>query len=349
MEWVPFENEYDLTLPSLQGEQFVYFKVKDKAGNNANPVFDSIFLDTEPPYSLSLIINDGASVTNSSIVSLKIKGIDNLSGVSEISFSIDDKTWSAWENYSGIKDYTLPPGDGNKILYFRIKDRAGNIAGPASASINLNTSGPQKVEKQQEISSSSYEFWQILMMIIIIILIFIFTGLISIYIRNKKTEHKYFQTGLLPIGPGGALEAIRTEDRILSTIKKSQLSVSDSTLNATLPTASPIARPVLMKSTQITPEATNKQTSKYPQLPPAKIQSNNAEPKVENEIIDNKLDDTTTPSTITIIDTTQPKPKISTKQTVDQTSRAEIKVDPIIHLPEDPKSTKTIEKTNNEN
>ena len=53
-----FKHKTFLSLPAGDGIKSIYFKIKDKVGNEAEPVFDNIILDTEAPYSLSIIINN---------------------------------------------------------------------------------------------------------------------------------------------------------------------------------------------------------------------------------------------------------------------------------------------------
>jgi hypothetical protein len=57
-------------------------------------------------------------------------------------FSSDNATWDAWEPYAPTKAWTLSPGDGEKWVYARFKDGAGNVSATSSDSIILDTTGP---------------------------------------------------------------------------------------------------------------------------------------------------------------------------------------------------------------
>jgi hypothetical protein len=213
--WESFQSTKSISLLPGDGKRKIFFKLRDKAGNVAEFVTDSIIVDSESPHSLSIQINNGATVTNSTLVSLQIKAVDDISGLSQISFSSDGKAWSSWENYSGIKDYSLPELDGAKIVYFRVKDNAGNIAEPESATIILDTivhiDDERKPQKQ---SSGDLELWPYLFLIIIIFGIII-SGLSGIYIKNRRTEHNLVYAGILPIKPGETLRPVKAAEELL--------------------------------------------------------------------------------------------------------------------------------------
>jgi len=129
-----FENKKAMSLPIADGDKKIYFRVFDEAGNFAE-TYDTIILDTTPPHSISLLINDGALNTNSPTVTLKVIALDDLSGLSQLSFSSDVLTWSTWEEFKDSISYPLSPGDGEKTIYVKVMDNAGNIAEVVSASI----------------------------------------------------------------------------------------------------------------------------------------------------------------------------------------------------------------------
>jgi hypothetical protein len=132
-----FDNKKGLSLPRGDGDKKIYFRVIDEAGNFAE-AYDTIILDTTPPHSVSLLINDGALNTNSPTVTLKIIALDDHSGLSRLSFSSDGITWSSWEEYRDSISYPLSPVDGEKTIYVKVMDNAGNIAEVVSASIVYN-------------------------------------------------------------------------------------------------------------------------------------------------------------------------------------------------------------------
>ena len=109
--WTGWENYNDtrsLTLPDGDGDKKVYFRTNDIVRNIAMPVFDSITLDTSPPESLQILINDGVAQTDSTDVTLSLSAVDRTSGVQLMAFSNDGTEWTNWEDFSSNKSYTLP-------------------------------------------------------------------------------------------------------------------------------------------------------------------------------------------------------------------------------------------------
>jgi Zn-dependent metalloprotease len=89
----------------------------------------------------SIIVNSGAASTNSTDVTLTISASDNLSPAADIDmqFSNDNVNWSSWESLVASRNYTLTSGDGQKTVYVRFRDGAGNHSGAFSDSIILDT------------------------------------------------------------------------------------------------------------------------------------------------------------------------------------------------------------------
>ncbi len=141
--WEPFANQTTIVLPEGDGNKRVYFRVRDSAGNVAEPVFDSIILDTTAPQNLIISINNDAIYSNSMEVNLKLTASDLTSGLNNMSFSVDGVIWSSWEPFATEKFFTLLSGNGEKTIYFRIDDKAGNTAEPVMDSIILDTKPPE--------------------------------------------------------------------------------------------------------------------------------------------------------------------------------------------------------------
>ncbi len=141
--WVMFSPEQDIVLPAGDGRKMVYLRVSDKVGNLAQ-AHEDIIIDTLPPQFLTLSINHGISITNSTIVDLDLNAVDDTSGVYRMAFSSDGEVWSDWEGFEATGYYELTTGDGEKRIYFKVIDKAGNIAEPVSATIILNTTEPVK-------------------------------------------------------------------------------------------------------------------------------------------------------------------------------------------------------------
>lgn len=106
------------------------------------PAEASIVLDREPPRG-SVEMNDGAGSTNSTHVTLDLRANDRTSGIMNVSMSNDGVAWSRWTMYQFTKDWEITPGDGEKRVYVRFQDRAGNISTPVSDRIVLDTVPPE--------------------------------------------------------------------------------------------------------------------------------------------------------------------------------------------------------------
>ncbi|WP_455392648.1 hypothetical protein [[Eubacterium] cellulosolvens] len=141
--WEPFDQEKSLTLPPSDGEKTVYVRVTDGA-ENMREASDNIVLDSSSPYSLAITINNGAEETDSEDVTLQLYAIDDTSGLEAMSFSTDGNVWTPWEPFRYERPFTLPTNDGEKTIYFSVRDGAGNIAQPVITTITLKT--PEQIK-----------------------------------------------------------------------------------------------------------------------------------------------------------------------------------------------------------
>jgi len=110
----------------------------DPAGNAETPA-SGTYTITSSIISASVAINGGAAVTASQNVNLAIAA----AGVDKMSFSNNGVTYSAQENYSAAKAWSLNPGDGVKNVYVKFYNTAQNISyDPVTAQIILDTVKP---------------------------------------------------------------------------------------------------------------------------------------------------------------------------------------------------------------
>jgi hypothetical protein len=184
-DFEPFNSTKTFNLSSKNGEKFIYFIVFDKANNTGIARYDTIILDTEPPRDLSIIINNDKHKTTSQLVTLRLHANDNISGVHQMSFCSDGLQWTSWEKYDDNKSFVLQPGQGSKNIYFRVKDRAGNIAKPVSDTIKLKSDKSNEYLFGQE----PLTVYIIIVMITIISLILLVLYFMA-YKKRKKLEDK---------------------------------------------------------------------------------------------------------------------------------------------------------------
>ncbi|MGQ9583277.1 MAG: M6 family metalloprotease domain-containing protein [Thermoplasmatota archaeon] len=135
---------------------FVRVRAVDLAGNVGEwgPESDGVTVDLTPPSGLSIVINDGAALTASPLVTLLLSASDATSGVSGLSLSLDGVSWTEWEPFVLERGLELPQGDGVKTVRARVRDSAGNEAGPAASSITLDTIGPVVTRLRTESGAS---------------------------------------------------------------------------------------------------------------------------------------------------------------------------------------------------
>ena len=286
--WETFSTTKSFVLSPPDGEKTIHFRASDKAGNIAEQL-DTIIMDTEPPHSLSLEINDGAIKTDSTTVILRVNALDNASGVYMMSFSTDGKNWSTWETFTYERSFILPPKDGSKTVYFKVKDNLGNIAEPVSTTILVdNTSGNgQKKDQSSTLSIVDMIIWFILIFIIIIIAV-----VVSIFVVKKRKKHlsqELLRANALTIKPGGRHTPVISIGQISETAKLPQLQGSTQLGNLKYnaksgPTGTITSVPTLASSTQEPTKPTPTLTpmllkQRLPQLPPAK--SNETKSKTE--------------------------------------------------------------------
>jgi hypothetical protein len=301
MEWEHFTNERVFTLPPMDGEKLIYFRVSDIAGNIAKSISDTIIMDTTPPQSLSIIVDGGEPETRLTLVVLELNAEDTISGVDKIAFSSEKVSWSEWDEYSKIKYFDLPPGEGMKTIYFRAMDRAGNIAELVSATIFLNTtpeetSSPEKTSSSQEASYFPYIFLIIIFLIVMTALWFV----ISMK-RMKRIEQKLLPAAITvkpPALPGTTAISQQVPAAPTTTMLPGTTATTGTDIQQ--PTISVVPIPMLEKTTQIsapkttgtTPITSPAQTPQLPQLPPApaqvtdsKLETTESKPAPDSPII----------------------------------------------------------------
>ncbi|HEX7085876.1 MAG TPA: Ig-like domain-containing protein [Vicinamibacterales bacterium] len=118
--------------------------VTDAAGNqnNASTSTDNeVIYDTTPPTG-TILINGGATYTNSADVTLALTCTDALTGCAQMQFSQDALTFTDFEPIASSKMVTLIGADGDKTVYVRFRDGAGNVSTAVSDTIVLDTTPP---------------------------------------------------------------------------------------------------------------------------------------------------------------------------------------------------------------
>lgn len=109
--------------------------------------FFKLVLDTLAPQEVSLLINNGVTLTASHLVTLKISTKDAVTtgyqmkiwgGIEDVALEAD----ATWQTYTSSLQVTLSPSDGIKTIYVKVRDDVLNESSVASATIEVNTAVP---------------------------------------------------------------------------------------------------------------------------------------------------------------------------------------------------------------
>ncbi|MFN7131956.1 MAG: Ig-like domain repeat protein, partial [Myxococcales bacterium] len=121
----PFEASATWPLVPGDGNRKVTVRIADKAGNVAE-ASASVFFDATPPTG-TLTINGGAPYTSKRDVTLAL-AITDASGPATVALSQDGVTFGPEEPFLASRTLTLNAGEGQKRVWARVVDRAGNSA-----------------------------------------------------------------------------------------------------------------------------------------------------------------------------------------------------------------------------
>jgi lipopolysaccharide export system protein LptC len=141
-KWEMYTAEKDWNLTAEDGVKMVFAKFKDKVGNVSLPAYDKIGLDTQAPKNGKLIINGGAKFCTNvgKLVTLKLMVNDANSMMLANTNDFKDAKWEKYEPYR--YNWRLEGDDGEKNVYVKFKDKAGNETEPITAAIMLDRQEP---------------------------------------------------------------------------------------------------------------------------------------------------------------------------------------------------------------
>ncbi len=139
-EGVATLNGTSVTSPYMVTDEGDYtLIVTDDVGNTTTVSFK---IDRTPPDG-EVTINNGIQWTNNVNVTLRLSGLSSDTHQLQITNNpADFNDHGGWLPIAATISWTLTPGDGEKTVYVRFKDRAGNISGIVRDSITLLTAAP---------------------------------------------------------------------------------------------------------------------------------------------------------------------------------------------------------------
>lgn len=123
----------------------VFVELTDAAGHKARDSDLKITIDSLPPTRGQVVINDGDESTDSRTVRLKVSATDAVSMFVSGDIADDGNTFQ-WINYRTNLTVNLAGEDGQKSVYVKFKDAAGNESGNVNDSIKLDRESPYDLD-----------------------------------------------------------------------------------------------------------------------------------------------------------------------------------------------------------
>jgi hypothetical protein len=152
------------------------FNVRTKAvdifGNVQDRAFEiSFMVDSIPPSDLSIVINGGENRTRTRQVQLAISCHDDGSGIDGVCLSFDGEEWGPWSDPNAACLLSLGDEEGMRSVFVKVRDRAGNEAGPVFDTIELNSTLPDTETNEDGTEESTDPMPLVALAIIVVITI----------------------------------------------------------------------------------------------------------------------------------------------------------------------------------
>jgi hypothetical protein len=137
---------WTVTLTGVTDGAHTYTATASDAFNTSVPTAGiTVTVDTVAPGG-TILINGGAALTSRTLLTLTLSAADSApgTGVTQMRFSDDGTTFSAFEPYATTKSWTLPTNtNGTRTVWAQFADRAGHVSAPLADSIVLDTVKPR--------------------------------------------------------------------------------------------------------------------------------------------------------------------------------------------------------------
>ncbi|MBB6463192.1 hypothetical protein [Flammeovirga kamogawensis] len=144
-EWVPFAEHYNYALKGDEGKKVIYIQFKDDHDNITRIIKKNIIWDRDPPTHPRIIINENKAFTKNESRQVIINPICNGADYMIISNN-PDLSDGIWMHYRSRVKWTLTEGDGDKVIYGKFYDYAGNESFEARGKITLDRTLPNVSE-----------------------------------------------------------------------------------------------------------------------------------------------------------------------------------------------------------
>jgi hypothetical protein len=124
--WQSYSSAFHIN-GMADGSYSLEYRSTDNNGNTETPKETSVVLDSKAPEA-SIVIDNGATYANSTVVALQLVATDVLQNTIEVRFSNDNITYTEWEAYAPAKSWTLELGNGAKTVYVQFQDFLGHVS-----------------------------------------------------------------------------------------------------------------------------------------------------------------------------------------------------------------------------
>ncbi|MBR9997816.1 MAG: hypothetical protein KFF73_02540, partial [Cyclobacteriaceae bacterium] len=137
----PLKDSVNWTLDGDDGLKTVFLRLRDEAGNFSYVISSAIVLDRKPPEEIDVIINEGNEWVRNPArrTSVQLNG----KGASHFMLSEDPEFRSIeWEPFKNVTSVILSEAEGEKRLYAKFMDPAGNVSETIKTSFKLDYTPP---------------------------------------------------------------------------------------------------------------------------------------------------------------------------------------------------------------
>lgn len=142
-EWTDNGKDTTFVTPAMPtGQHTIYVRGVDGAENIGGAGEVNVNVDADNPTG-SIIINNGDPYTGNQTIALSVTYDDEGSGVAHVRYSADG-VWDdePWETPTKTRTWNITPGDGEKQVYYQVRDHVGRTSGTYSDTIVLDTTAP---------------------------------------------------------------------------------------------------------------------------------------------------------------------------------------------------------------
>jgi alpha-tubulin suppressor-like RCC1 family protein len=136
-DWVPYQALQSITFDG-EGARGVQVQVRDGSENTTETLGSAVVIDSVPPQNVSVMVEDGSGVITTPQATVNLSADDasymklgTVAGLANV----------GWLSYDNQATVTFSSEDGEKVLYARFKDLAGNESDELVTPVTLDTTG----------------------------------------------------------------------------------------------------------------------------------------------------------------------------------------------------------------